>query len=123
MIRELARAYIMIDGTGIVQNIAMFANPEDANRVARCCYGDSAYAEEYRWLVQAGDVCRDGVYYVIGEDGSETPAEYIPSDEENISQLQVENEALKEETAELRTINDELTIAMADMIGGAIHVE
>lgn len=112
MLRELERGYIILDENGIIQNIAMFTSPEDANCVARCVYGDAARAEEYRWLVGIGDVCRDGIYYVIGDDGAETPAEYIPTEQESISQLQAENQ-------ELKTANDELTIALADLIGGA----
>ncbi len=104
MKRELAKPYIMVDPDGVVQNIAMCDNYEEANRVARAVYGDSAVADEYKWLVGIGDRYRDGIFYKVDGDVEE-PAEYIPTEAEQIAQL--------------AQTNDELTIAMADMIGGA----
>lgn len=87
MKREIKIPYILIDDTGTVQNIAMFDNYEDANQVARACYGDNALAQEYRYAVSMGDIFRDGFFYNIDEDGNEELAEYIPSDEEQIRDL------------------------------------
>lgn len=105
MKREFAKPYIMTDGDGTVQNIAMFNDYEEANQVTRTIYGENAFAEEYKWLVQAGDKYKDGIFYTVDEKGNAELAEYIPTDSEQISQLSQENA--------------ELTIVLADMIGGA----
>ena len=47
--------------------------------------------------------CHKGIFYTVDGD-MEEPAEYIPTDSEQISQLSNENA--------------ELTIALADLIGG-----
>ena len=107
MKRELARPYIMVDPEGTVQNIAMCDNYEEANQVARAVYGDAAFADEYKWLVQPGDRFRDGLFYTVDEKGNEEKAGYIPTEEEQITQLKAEN--------------NELTIAMADVIGGVMN--
>ena len=105
MKREFAKAYILVDkiSDGIVQNVAMFNDYEEANRAAMAAYGDEAFAEEYKWLVQAGDRYRNGIFYTVAGDVEE-PAEYIPTDSEQIMRLSQENA--------------ELTMALADMIGG-----
>lgn len=121
MKRELSRPYIMLDGNGIVRNIAMFMNYEDANKITRAVYGDNAVAEEYKWLVSAGDKKKNGVYYMVGLDGLEEPAEYIPTEEEKINQLTSDNATLKHVTADLQSTNDDLTIALSDVIGGAVE--
>lgn len=106
MKRELAIPFILVDKkeNGTVKQISMFDNYEEANRVARAVYGDTAFAEEYRWFVQAGDKYRDKIFYTIDGD-VEKPAEYIPADSEQINRLKQENA--------------DLTIALADIIGGA----
>ena len=91
MIREFAKPYIMLDANGKIYNIEMHTSYEDANQFARAVYGDGASADEYRYLVQIGDIKKDGVYYNIGENGELTEAEYIPSDEEKIGQLETSN--------------------------------
>ena len=105
MKREFAKAFILVDNSedGTVQNIAMFNDYEEANRAARAAYGDDAFAEEYKWLVQTGDRCHKGIFYTVDGDVEE-PAEYIPTDSEQIFLLSNENA--------------ELTIALADLIGG-----
>ena len=50
------------------------------------------------------------------EDGTETEAEYIPTEQDKINMLQAEN-------AQLKTESNELTLAMAEMIGGGTGVE
>ena len=44
----------MLDGNGIVRNIAMFMNYEDANKITRAVYGDKrkmAYTTWLGWMV------------------------------------------------------------------------
>lgn len=69
MKREFAKAYILVDTMkeGTVQNIAMFNDYEEANRAAMAAYGDEAFAEEYKWLVQAGDRYRNGIFIRLQE--------------------------------------------------------
>lgn len=108
--------YIMVDEDGIVRNIAVGENYEDMNRVTRASYGENAFAVEYRWAVGIGDVFKNNIFYNVNEDGNEIPAEYIPSEEENIAALKAENERLKLES-------NNLTLALAEMIGGGIYAE
>lgn len=115
---EISYAYIQVDSNGTVQNIAMFENYEDANRITRAVYGNQAFAAEYRYAVRPGGVDRfhDGRFWTVSENGAETEAEYIPSDQDKINMLQAENEQLKKES-------NELTLAMAELIGGVSYVE
>ena len=50
------------------------------------------------------------------EDGTETEAEYIPTEQDKINELKAENMRLKAES-------NELTLAMAEMIGGGVYAE
>lgn len=100
MIREFAKPYIMRDGNGKIYNIEMHTSYEDANQFARAVYGDDAAADEYRYLVQIGDIKKDGVYYNVGENGELTEAEYIPSEEEQISRLESVNNTLSDQLTE-----------------------
>ena len=104
---EISYSYIQIDPEGTVQNVAMFANYESANRITRAVYGDGAVAVEYRYSVNPGDKYRENVLYNVAEDGTETPAPRIPQAEDKI--------------LELRQQNDELTLALAEMMGGDLN--
>lgn len=89
MKREYQYPYIMVDPDGIVQNIAMFDNYENANQITRIVYGEGSRAEAYRYGVSPGDKLIDNVFYIVNEDGSTEPAPYIPNDEDNINDLKV----------------------------------
>ena len=73
---EISYAYIMVDGEGAVQNIAMFENYEDANVITRAVYGDNAFAAEYRYAVRPGGIDRfhDDRFWTVAEDGTEYAA-------------------------------------------------
>ncbi|WP_320915673.1 hypothetical protein [Enterocloster bolteae] len=89
---------------GVVQNVVVAYSYEDANRVARAVYGNDAIAVDcLQYPCEIGDKYIDGVFYKA--DGI-TPIEYIPTQEQQVEQLRQENE--------------ELTIALADVIGGAM---
>lgn len=89
---------------GVVQNVVVAYSYEDANRVARAVYGDDAFAVDcLQYPCEIGDKYIDGLFYKA--DGI-TPIEYIPTQEQQVKQLQRENA--------------ELTLALADMIGGAM---
>lgn len=115
---EISYAYIQVDGEGIVQNIAMFTDYENANRITRAVYGDQAFAAEYRYAVRPGGVDRfhDSRFWRVEEDGTETEAEYIPTEQDKISALQLEN-------AQLKTESNELILALAEVIGGSGNVK
>lgn len=104
MKREFKYPYIMLDSDGIVQNIAMFDNYEEANQITKAVYGYNSYAEEYKYGVSIGDRQIGGVFYVVGEDGSLTQAEYIPNDEDNIRSLHATTEQQQES---IDTITDD----------------
>ena len=87
MKRETKYPYIMVDSEGVVQNIALFDDYASANTLTKACYGDGACAYAYRYAVSIGDRCVDGTFYVEDEKGVLTEAEYIPSDEDQISAL------------------------------------
>lgn len=88
----------------MVQSVCVAYSHEDANRVARAVYGDGALAVDcLQYPCQEGDKYINGIFYK--EDGM-TPIEYIPTQEQQVAQMQAENR--------------ELTVALADMIGGAL---
>ncbi|MBT9778824.1 hypothetical protein GPL15_20300 [Clostridium sp. MCC353] len=103
MIVELSKPFILIDETGLVQNIALFLNYEEANVVARTVYGNNALALEYRYLVQEGDIYRNGTLYNKLEDGTELPAQYIPTQDEQINLLQNKNLILEDQLTSTQT--------------------
>lgn len=85
-----------------IQNVVV-GHYEETNRVARCVYGDDAFAVDCtQYPCEIGGKYIDGIFYK--SDGV-TPVEYIPTQEQQVEQLRQENA--------------ELTIALADVIGGA----
>lgn len=85
-----------------VQNRIVCDDYEMANYLARCTYGETAFAVECnQYRVNVGDKYIGGIFYL--SDG-ETIAAYIPSEEEEVNRLTEEN--------------NDLTLLMADMIGG-----
>ena len=87
---------------GVVQNVVVAYSYEDANRVARAVYGNDAIAVDcLQYPCEIGDKYIDGMFYKA--DGI-TPIEYFPTQEQQVKLLQRENA--------------ELTLALADMIGG-----
>lgn len=92
---------------GVVQNIMVCDNYELANYLARCTYGDEAFSVDcLQYRCSIGDKYHDGLFWHVEEDGTETEIAYVPTQEQQV--------------AELQALNDELTIAMADMLGGAV---
>lgn len=93
-----------------VQAITLFENPTEADMVARQIYGPSAYAKESsRYQIVLPAIVKDGVFYNVEtkEDKTEhgeveivrvgeTPAEYIPTEAEQIAELTRKNAELKE---------------------------
>lgn len=93
-----------------VQAITLFGNPTEADMAARAIYGVAAYAKESsQHDVQLPAIVKDGTFYNLkmkemrGEDGELThvrigdaPAEYIPTEAEQIAELARKNAELKE---------------------------
>ena len=92
---------------GTVQNIMVCADYELANYLTRCTYGDEAFAVDcLQYPCSIGDEYHDNKFYKVSEDGEETEIAYVPTQEQQV--------------AELQYLNNELTVAMADMLGGAV---
>lgn len=93
-----------------VQAVTLLENPTDADMIARKIYGPEAYAKESsRYVLRMPSIVKDGVFYNIetkedkNEHGEvetvrvgETPAEYIPTEAEQIAELTRKNAELKE---------------------------
>lgn len=90
-----------------VKQVSLFNDYEEANRVARAVHGDTAIAVDcQQYPCQARDKYINNTFYKA--DGV-TPILYIPTQEQQVAQLQVEK--------------DEITLALADMIGGGGYAE
>lgn len=90
-----------------VKQVSLFNDYEEANRVARAVHGDTAIAVDcQQYPCQAGDKYINNTFYKA--DGV-TPIPYIPTQEQQVAQLQAEK--------------DEITLALADMIGGGGYAE
>ena len=93
-----------------VQAITLFGNPTEADMAARAIYGATAYAKESsQYDVQLPCIVKDGTFHNIkkkemrNEQGELTyvrigdvPAEYIPTEAEQIGELKRRNEELEE---------------------------
>lgn len=93
-----------------VQAITLFGNPTEADMAARAIYGATAYAKESsQYDVQLPAIVKDGVFHNLKmkemrtEQGELTyvrigdaPAEYIPTEAEQIGELKRRNEELEE---------------------------
>lgn len=93
-----------------VQAITLFENPTEADMAARAIYGATAYAKESsQYDVQLPCIVKDGVFHNLktkemrNEQGELThvrigdvPAEYIPTEAEQIGELKRRNEELEE---------------------------
>lgn len=85
-----------------VQNVCVAYSYEDANRVARAVYGDDAFAIDcLQYPCEIGDKYINGRFFKA--DGA-TEIQAVPTQEQQLAQLKTENA--------------ELTMALADMIGG-----
>ena len=93
-----------------VQAITLFDNPTEADMAARAIYGATAYAKESsQYDVQLPCIVKDGVFHNLKtkemRNGQgelthvrigDVPAEYIPTEAEQIGELKRRNEELEE---------------------------
>ena len=95
---------------GEVKNVIVCDNYPTADYLTKCIYGSEAFAVDcLQYACGIGDKYHDGTFYRVGEDGIETAIPYTPTQEQQVEALQAEN--------------NELTLAMADLIGGGTNAE
>lgn len=96
---------------GKVANIIVCENYPTADHLTKCIYGNEAIAVDcLQYHCVIGDLYHDNMFWRIDEKTrEEVQVEYVPTQEQQIAELKQENE--------------ELTLAMADMIGGGENVE
>ncbi len=72
-----------------VKNVFICENYELANQLARASYGDKAFSiETTRYSSSIGDKYENGIFYRNLEDGTLEEVEYIPTEKDNIAELQ-----------------------------------
>lgn len=73
-----------------IKNIFICKNYELANVLARASYGDMAFAvETTRYASAIGDKYENGIFFHRLEDGSLEEVMYIPTEKDNITELQL----------------------------------
>lgn len=100
-------AFICNDGkVDAVFAVTKCDNPSEAGSIAQAIKGPTAFALECsNYNLYAPTIYRDGRFYNVDEEtGEETEAEYIPSPDARLATLQHDNE--------------QLTLALAALIGG-----
>lgn len=72
-----------------VQNVLVCDNYELANYLARCSYGDNAFAVDcQQYPCQIGDKYINGIFYHVSDDESLIEIPYIPTQEQQVNQLE-----------------------------------
>lgn len=80
--------YAMIDNTNIIQNIMVCENYEEANKITRAVYGEGALAVDcLQYPCKIGDTYHDSRFWKVQEDGVEIEMEYIPTQEQQVLEL------------------------------------
>lgn len=87
---------------GIVQNIMVCDDYELANELTLASYGDDSFAVECnQYPCMIGDKYHEGVFYRDME-GIEIPIEYVPTPEQQVEALTVQNGNLQNEVTSLQ---------------------
>ena len=82
---------------GEVKNVIVCKNYELANWLARATYGQEAIAVDcLQYPCSPGEHYRDGIFYKVLEDGTEQVIEYVPTQEQQVQQLNMEAEQTAE---------------------------
>lgn len=101
----LAHYTYAVISDGVVQNVIICNDIALANQIATATYGKDAYAIEVSYIpCTIGDRYNGGKFYHTNESGEEVEVETVPNE--------------KEEIATLKSINQSITLVLADMIGG-----
>lgn len=82
-----------------VQNVIVCDNYELANYLARAVYGETAFAVDcLQYQCQMGDKYIEGVFYHVDPETKEqTVIQYMPTQEQQVYQLQSDKKRLEEE--------------------------
>ena len=82
-----------------VQNLIICQDYEMANYLARAVYGDNAFAVNcLQYPCKLGDKYIEGVFYHVDPETKEkTVIQYVPTQEQQVQQLQSDKEILVEE--------------------------
>lgn len=96
---------------GEVKNVMVCENYPMADYLTKCTYGSEAFAVDcLQWPCRIGDRYHDGFFWRVDQDtGEESMIEYVPTQEQQVRELRAEK--------------DELTLAMAELIGGDVYAE
>lgn len=95
---------------GEVKNIIVCDNYPTADHLTKCIYGDEAFAVDcLQYACGIGDKYHDGAFYHVDDNSAETEIPYTPTQEQQVAALQADN--------------DEMTLVMADLIGGGADAE
>lgn len=95
---------------GEVKNIMVCDNYPMADYLTKCTYGPGAFAVDcLQYPCSIGDRYHDGSFWGVSDTGEETMIGYVPTQEQQVQQLQAEK--------------NELTLALAEMIGGGAYAE
>lgn len=94
---------------GEVKTVIVCGNYPMADYLTKCTYGPEAFAVDcLQYPCSAGDKYHDGFFWRVDqENGEETQIAYVPTQEQQVAALTAENA--------------ELTLAMAEMIGGGLN--
>ncbi len=85
-----------------VMNIMVCDNYEMANYLARCTYGQDAFAVDTTlYPLSIHDIYEDGRFYRVSEDGTRVEVLKNPTEKERILYLTEQNEALTETVVDL----------------------
>lgn len=99
-----------------VKNRFECENYELANVLARASYGDSAFAvDTTRYATGIGDKYKNETFYHILENGVLEEAMYIPTEKDNISELQyklIQSQLILTETYENKIILEEKILTL-----------
>lgn len=105
---------------GFVKNRFECENYELANILARASFGEKAFAvESTRFATNIGDKYEDGIFYHILEDGSLEEVMYIPTEKENIADLQsklIQSQLVITETYENKLTLEEKILTLQQII-------
>lgn len=82
-----------------VQNVIVCQDYELANYLARCAYGNTGFAVDcLQYPCQIGDKYINGIFYSIDpQTGEPTPIQYVPTQEQQVKQLQADKAVLEKE--------------------------
>lgn len=114
----MIRKYALVNYDGdrqcnVIADISLFDNIKAADECAKAIYGKAAFAmDAERYDVSRDDSVRGNVFYNYNpETKEETEAEYIPTEADRISRLENDKRILQAQ-------NNDLILAMAELIGG-----